>query len=47
VDSGRNSVTSDAVVSGPQAMVSSLVITAREDVEIARQSREVLTQLSG
>ncbi len=47
VDSSRNSVTSDAVVSGPQALVSSLVVTAREDIEIARQSRELLMRLSG
>jgi acetate kinase len=44
VDSDRNEATADAVISGPQSVVSSLVITAREDIEIARQSREVLLQ---
>jgi acetate kinase len=42
VDSGRNRATADAVISSPQAPVPSLVITAREDIEIARQAREVL-----
>jgi acetate kinase len=42
VDSGRNLATADAVISSPQAPVPSLVITAREDIEIARQAREVL-----
>ncbi len=43
VDPGRNQATADAVISSPDAPVPSLVITAREDVEIARQARGVLT----
>jgi len=42
VDSARNRATADAVISGPHAVVPSLVITAREDIEIARQAREIL-----
>jgi acetate kinase len=44
VDEERNRAAADAVISGPQAVVPSLVITAREDIEIARQAREVLLQ---
>jgi len=47
VDPERNAVTSDALISGPHAVVSSLVITAREDIEIAQQSRAVLMQFAG
>ncbi len=42
IDAARNEATADAVISGDSAPVPVLVITAREDVEIARQSREVL-----
>jgi acetate kinase len=47
VDPVRNQATADAVISGPQAVVPSLVITAREDIEIARQAREVLMRTRG
>jgi acetate kinase len=47
VDAVRNEATADAVISGPQAVVPSLVITAREDIEIARQARAVLMRPSG
>jgi acetate kinase len=42
VDARRNQATGDAIISGPHARVAVLVITAREDVEIARQARAVL-----
>ena len=42
LDDDLNRATADAVISGPQAAVPSLVVTAREDIEVARQSREVL-----
>jgi acetate kinase len=43
IDEGRNAVVdTDADISAPSAAVSTLVITAREDVEIARQVRAVL-----
>jgi acetate kinase len=42
IDAGRNEATADAIVSGESAPVPVLVVTAREDVEIARQAREVL-----
>jgi acetate kinase len=45
LDSGRNQATADAIISGADASVASLVITAREDVEIARQARQVLARL--
>jgi acetate kinase len=47
VDPGRNDATADAVISSPGAPVPSLVITAREDIEIARHSRVVLTRADG
>jgi acetate kinase len=42
VDPARNEATSDAEVSDPAASVRVLVVTAREDIEIARQVRSVL-----
>jgi acetate kinase len=43
IDSGRNrAARADAVVSSPRASVSTLVLAAREDLEIARQVRAVL-----
>jgi acetate kinase len=42
VDPVRNQATSDAVISGPGMQVTALVVTAREDIEIARQARDVL-----
>jgi acetate kinase len=42
LDPERNAVTADGVISHPAAAVTALVITAREDVEIARQARRVL-----
>jgi acetate kinase len=43
LDPARNDgATSDAEISAPQAAVRSFVITAREDIEIARQARSVL-----
>lgn len=42
IDPRRNQATADAIISGDSAVVPVLVITAREDIEIARQSREVL-----
>ncbi len=42
IDPGRGDATSDAIISGDFAGAAVLVITAREDIEIARQSREVL-----
>ena len=42
IDPDRNHATADAVISSPGAPVSSLVVTAREDIEIARQARDVL-----
>jgi acetate kinase len=42
IDSERNRATADADISAPAARVRTLVITAREDVEIARQARQVL-----
>lgn len=45
IDPTRNdSATADAVISGDCAAVPVLVVTAREDIEIARQSREVLAR---
>jgi acetate kinase len=43
VDNERNQATADAIISRPDALVASLVVTAREDIEIARQARAVLT----
>jgi len=42
IDSERNDATSDAIISSPGSAVASLVVTAREDVEIARQARAIL-----
>src|SRR5260370_26122608 len=43
IDPARNNVTSaDAEITAPGATVRTLVVTAREDVEIARQARAVL-----
>jgi acetate kinase len=43
VDPAENAAaSSDADITGPGAMTRTLVITAREDVEIARQTRELL-----
>lgn len=42
IDPDRNEASSDADISAPGAKVRTLVVTAREDIEIARQSRAVL-----
>jgi acetate kinase len=42
LDAGRNRATADAEIGDPAAGVRVLVVTAREDLEIARQVREVL-----
>jgi acetate kinase len=42
IDPERNTATGDADISHPAATVPVLVITAREDVEMARQARQVL-----
>ena len=42
IDPDRNTATADADISHPAATVPALVITAREDIEIARQARQVL-----
>jgi acetate kinase len=42
IDPDRNAATADADISHPAATVPALVITAREDIEIARQARQVL-----
>jgi len=44
IDPERNAATADAVVSHQAAAVRALVITAREDVEMARQARHVLAR---
>ncbi|HTX85866.1 MAG TPA: acetate/propionate family kinase [Streptosporangiaceae bacterium] len=44
IDSERNLATADAVISRAPAAVTALVITAREDVEMARQARQVLAR---
>jgi acetate kinase len=47
VDDDLNRATADAVISRPGTAVASLVVTAREDIEIARQARAVLTGRHG
>ncbi len=42
IDPRRGEATADAIISGGSAAAAVLVITAREDIEIARQAREVL-----
>jgi acetate kinase len=42
IDPRQSDATADAIISGDAAAVAVLVITAREDIEIARQAREVL-----
>lgn len=42
LDPDRNEATTDADITHPDAAVPALVITAREDIEIARQARQVL-----
>ncbi len=45
VDEGRNAAAQpDCDISAPGAAVRTLVITAREDIEIARQTRAVLAE---
>jgi acetate kinase len=45
IDSGRNDrASTDAIISGPAAVAVVLVVTAREELEIARQARAVLHQ---
>jgi acetate kinase len=44
IDPDRNAATADADISHPDAAVPALVITAREDVEIGRQARQVLAR---
>ena len=47
IDPARNDVTtSDAEITAPGAAVRTLVVTAREDIEIARQVRAALGQPS-
>jgi acetate kinase len=41
LDDGRNAATSDTEVGAPDAPVRTVVVTAREDLEIARQVREL------
>jgi acetate kinase len=45
LDAGRNGATADAEITDATSAVRVLVVTAREDIEIARQSRRVLTQM--
>ncbi len=45
LDAERNEATADCVISGSSSAVPVVVITAREDIEIARQSRAVLADL--
>jgi acetate kinase len=47
IDPERNAATADAVISHRAAAVEALVITAREDVEMARQARQVLARPLG
>jgi acetate kinase len=48
IDAGRNATaTGDAEISAPTAAVRTLVVTAREDLEIARQVRAVLDRPFG
>jgi acetate kinase len=44
LDAGRNEATADAEIGDPGARVRVLVITAREDIEVARQVRELLAR---
>jgi acetate kinase len=44
IDPELNAAAADAVIGHPDAAVRALVITAREDVEIARQARQVLAR---
>jgi acetate kinase len=46
VDPDRNHATADAIISAPDAVTPCLVVTAREDVEIARQARDVLAHVA-
>lgn len=43
LDPARNQATADAEIGDPAAPVRTVVVTAREDVEIARQARELLS----
>jgi acetate kinase len=43
VDAQRNDVTSDAEITAATATVRALVVTAREDLQIAREARQLLT----
>ena len=42
IDERANEATSDADLSGPEAAVRTVVVTSREDVEVAREVRRVL-----
>jgi acetate kinase len=44
VDPERNRATADAVISAGDSAVAALVVTAREDIEMARQARAVLAE---
>ncbi len=44
LDLGRNEATTDADIGDSAAAVSAVVVTAREDIEIARQARRVLAR---
>lgn len=46
LDPGRKQATADAEVGDPGAMVRRLMITAREDIEIARQARAAFLDAS-
>jgi acetate kinase len=47
IDPERNAATGDSDISHAASTVPVLVITAREDVEIARQARQVLARRDG
>jgi acetate kinase len=47
IDAGRNTATADADISADDSLVRVLVVTAREDVEIARQARALLAGPAG
>jgi acetate kinase len=47
IDAGRNAATADADISADGSAVRVLVVTAREDVEIARQARALLASPAG
>ncbi len=42
IDPGRNQATADAIISKDESRTAVLVVTAREDIEMARQARDAL-----